>query len=142
MQHTGIQYTVKILGNQGMSVMNSILFLIFNICFFKSILFAEPMTQKLFKLAQKNQGVELKQIIFFSSDKRALKCYCLKAGKTIVRMDGRCMVLRYSNALFTWIKIKLLWWILIKEARKRIFGTSVERKLWNLYRHFDLCVLY
>ena len=41
------------------------------------------MTQKLFKLAQKNQqGVTLGQIIFFSSDNRALDFYCLKVVKT------------------------------------------------------------
>ena len=41
------------------------------------------MTQNLFELARKNQqGVELKQTIFFSNDHIALDFYYLKAGKT------------------------------------------------------------
>ena len=41
------------------------------------------MTQNLFKLARKNQqGAELKQILFFSKDNRALDFHCLKEGKT------------------------------------------------------------
>ena len=56
---------------------------VFKICFFKSLLFADQMTQNLFKLARKNQqGAKLKQIIFFSNYNRTLDFYCLKAGKT------------------------------------------------------------
>ena len=96
LQHTGIQYTVTILENQGRCLSWPLsqgkcnvtfyffkLFLIFNIFFFKSLLFADQMIQKLLKLVQKNQqGVELKQIIFFSNDNRALDFYCLKPRKT------------------------------------------------------------
>ena len=56
---------------------------VFNICFFKSLRFADQMTQNLFKLDRKNQqGAKLKQIIFFSNDNKALDFYCLNAGKT------------------------------------------------------------
>ena len=41
------------------------------------------MTQNLFKFARTNQqGAELKQVIFFFNDNRALDFNCLKAGKT------------------------------------------------------------
>ena len=56
---------------------------VFNICFFKSHLSADQMTQKLFKLARKNeQGAEAKQIILFSNDNRALDFCWLLVGKT------------------------------------------------------------
>ena len=55
---------------------------VFNICFFKLVLFVDQMTQNLFMLARINQQVaELKQIMFFSNDNIALDFYCLKAGK-------------------------------------------------------------
>ena len=58
-------------------------------CFFKSLLFADQMTQNLFMSARKNQqGSEVKQIIFFSNDNRTLDFYCLKAGKHNNREDG------------------------------------------------------
>ena len=56
---------------------------VFNTCFFKSILFAVQITHNLFKLARKNlQSAKLKQIIFFTNDHIALGFYYLKAGKT------------------------------------------------------------
>ena len=62
LQHLFITYTVTILGNKGdvchgqcpnvnLMFLSTFFFqLVFNICFFKSLLFADQMTQDLFKL--------------------------------------------------------------------------------------------
>ena len=74
-----------------------------NICFFKSLLLADQMTQNLFKLAQKNQqDAELKQIIFFFNDNRALDFYCLKAGK-IQQQEGWMGIVWFYGVVIHWL---------------------------------------
>ena len=47
-------------------------------------------------------------------------------------MDRECLILEFSNTLFTWIKIKFFWWIL-KELEAVVF-VRVSKEIYGICR--------